>query len=305
VNLLNIGWKSLAWSAAAVLLLLTLLTPLNVVTTFMIMTPFVVLYTMLKPKLFIAHVIPIGIIAYFLSGGYGPVVLTLALFFLVPSLAMGHLYKRGSTARKAILIGFIVLLAQLLLELVLFSTQFDIDLAAQLTSVLTDNLNQLNTGELFPANWAADTAKAFGDAIMNMLPMLLLLSAFLFTIVTHGLSRLALRTVGIQAPALPQAKTWRVPKSLVLYYLIAMVASFFLTEESSGYWSIVISNLVPILRFAFTIQAIGFFFFLADAKKWPKVVPVLIAIPVVLFPPLYLIGLLDVAFPLRRYFVKS
>lgn len=303
--MLNIGWKSLAWSAAAVLLLLTFSTPLNVVTTFLIMTPFIVLYTMLKPKLFIAHVIPIGIITYFVSGSYGPVLLTLAFFFLVPSLAMGHLYKRGSTARKAILVGFIVLLAQLLLVLVLFSTQFDIDLAGQLTSLLTDNLNQLNSGEIFSEGWAADTAKAYGDAIMNIFPMLLLLSAFLFTIVAHGLSRLALRTVGIQAPALPEAKTWSVPKSLVLYYLIAMVASFFLTEESNGYWSVVISNLVPILQIAFTIQAIGFFFFLADAKKWPKVVPVLIAIPVVLFPPCYLIGLLDVAFPLRRYFVKQ
>jgi uncharacterized protein YybS (DUF2232 family) len=305
VNLLNIGWKSLAWSAAAVLLLLTLSTFLNVVTTFLIMTPFIVLFNMLKPKIFALHVIPIGVIAYFLSGAYGPIVLTLAFFFLVPSVAMGHLYKKGSTARTAILVGFIIILVQLLLELVLFSVQFDIDLTAELSSQLTENLKQLESGGFFPAGLASETAIAVSAAIVNLVPMLLLLSAFLITIVTHGLSRLALRTVDIQAPALPKAKTWRLPKSLVLYYLIALVASLFISYEDGGYWSVVVSNLVPILQFVFAVQAIGFFFFLADAKNWPRVVPILISIPVLLFSPFFcFIGLLDVAFPLRKYFVK-
>jgi uncharacterized protein YybS (DUF2232 family) len=296
--------KSLAWSAAALLLLLTLASPLNFLTTFLIMTPFIVLYTMLKPKIFVLHLIPIGVIAYFLSGGFGPIVLTIAFFFLVPSIAMGHAYKRGKTARLAIIVGFVFVLAQLLLELVLFSLLFNIDLKAELISMLTENLKQLDTGNVFPAGWAVDTANASGDAIMTMLPMLLLLSAFLFTIVAHALSRLGLRTVGIQAPALPLAKTWRMPRSLVLYYLIAMIASFAIPKDSSGYWSIVVANLIPVLRFVFTVQAIGFFFFLADAKRWPRIVPLLLCIPLMLVPPFYIIGLLDVAFPLRKYFVK-
>jgi uncharacterized protein YybS (DUF2232 family) len=303
VNLLNIGWKSLAWSAAALLLLLTLSTFMNVVTGFLIMTPFIVLFNMLRPKIFALHVILIGVIAYFLSGAYGPIVLTLAFFFLVPSIAMGHLYKKGSPARTAILVGFIIILVQLLLELVLFATQFNIDLTAELTSQLTESLKQLEAAGFSPAGWTSETSIAFVASIVNMLPMLLLLMVFLFTIVTHGLSRLALRTVDIQASALPQAKTWRLPKSLVLYYLIAMVASFFISQDG-GYWYVVVSNLVPILHIVFAVQAIGFFFFLADAKKWSRVVPILLSIPVFLFPPFYLIGLLDVAFPLRKYFVK-
>jgi uncharacterized protein YybS (DUF2232 family) len=301
---LTMSRNSLAWSAAALLLLLSLVTPLNFLTTFLIMTPFVVLFTMLKPKVFILHLIPIGVIAYFLSGVSGPIVLTLAFFFLVPSLAMGHVYKRGSTARLVILVGFVFVLAQLLLELVLFSVLFNIDLKAELISMLTNNLKQFETGEGFAAGWAADMANAYGDAIMKMLPMLLLLSAFFFTIVTHALSRLSLRTVGIQAPALPLAKTWRMPRSLVWYYVIAIIASYAIPGDSSGYWSIVVSNLEPVLQLVFAVQAIGFFFFLADAKKWPRIVPLLLCIPLMLFPPLFIIGLLDAAFPLRKYFVK-
>jgi uncharacterized protein YybS (DUF2232 family) len=298
--------KSLAWSAAALLLMLSLVTPLNFLTTFLIMTPFVVLFTMLKPMVFVLHVIPVGVIAYFLLGAYGPTVLTVAFFFLVPSIAIGQAYKRGSTARQAITIGFVFVLAQLLLDLVLYSMLFHIDLKAELISMLMDNLKQLETGNHFAAGWTTDTANAFGNAIMTMLPMLLLLIAFFFTIVTHALSRFSLRKLGIQAPALPQAKTWRMPRSLVWYYVIAMIASFAMQDDSksSGYWFIVVANLVPTLEFVFTVQTIGFFFFLADAKKWPRAVPLLMCIPLLLIPRFFIIGLLDVAFPLRKYFVK-
>ncbi|MFC5529571.1 DUF2232 domain-containing protein [Cohnella yongneupensis] len=301
---LKVSAKSLTWSVAALLLLLSILTPLNVVSSFLLMTPFVVLYTMLKPGAFAAHVVPVAILAFLLAGAYGPVVVTLGLFFLIPSIVMGHLYKKGTAARKVVLTGFVVILAELLVELAIFSAQFNF--SDEITSLLTDSLKQFETNGMFSAGWAAKTAASFTDAIVTALPMLLLLSAFLFTIITHGLSRRALRTVGVQAPALPQAKTWMMPRSLVLYYLIATIASFLLTEDSGDYWEIAITNLVPILQFLFLIQAIGFVFFLADHKRWPKFAPFLLCVPLLLFPqPLFLVGLLDVAFSLRRLFVKE
>jgi len=60
------------------------------------------------------------------------------------------------------------------------------------------------------------------------------------------------------------------------------------------------------LQFLFLVQAIGFVFFLADAKRWPGIAPFLLCIPLVLFvQSLFLVGMLDVAFSLRRYFVKE
>jgi uncharacterized protein YybS (DUF2232 family) len=217
---------------------------------------------------------------------------------------MGHLYKRGSKARTTILVGFIVVLAQLLLELALFSVQFDIDLKAELTTFLQESLVQFETGGLVPGGWSAETATAYSNMFMTILPMFLLIIAFLLTIITHGLSRRALRTVNIEVPALPQAKTWRIPRAIVFYYLITVIVSLFISAEDGGYWSVVVSNLLPILQYVFIVQAIGFFFFIADARKWHRAIPILFVIPLLLFPPFYLIGLIDVAFPLRKYFVK-
>ncbi|KIL36296.1 hypothetical protein SD71_08470 [Cohnella kolymensis] len=298
---MKIGWKPLIWSAAALLLLLSIPTPFIVITMFMIMTPFVVLFTTLSPARFAAHVIAIAAAAFFLLGGYGPIALTIGLFFLVPSLAMGLFYKKGSPARTAILAGFVVILAQFLLELVLFSVQFDIDLSAELSGLLTTSLQQLGSDALLPQGWTVDM---LSESFITWLPTVILFFAFLFAVITHGLSRLALRTAGFEAPALPPAKTWRLPRSLVFYYLVAIIASF-VVPENGGYWEVVIANLLPILQFAFIIQAIGFFFFLADAKRWPSIAAVLLSVPLFLFPPLHLIGLIDAAYPLRRYFVKS
>jgi uncharacterized protein YybS (DUF2232 family) len=282
------------------------------------MTPFVILFTLLKPVAFAAHAAAIGLIAFLLLGSYGPLALTLTVFFLVPSIVMGFMYKKGMSARSVVLATFGVLLAQMLLELVLFSIQFPIQWSAQLSSMLRVSLRDFENSGLLPAGGAAEMADALAQAMVTMLPMLLLFWCFLFAVISHALSRRALRSSGVKVPALPPLRTWRLPRSLVFYYLAAMILTYAVPREGSGFWTIVSANLMPLLMIAFTIQAVGLFFFLADAKSWPKAVPFLIAVPLILFqlpillfamprvmfPPFYLIGLLDVAVPLRRYFVK-
>jgi uncharacterized protein YybS (DUF2232 family) len=305
VTLLNIGLKPLALSAAALVLLLSVSTPLSVLTLFLLMTPFVAMFLMLKPGAFALHAAVIGGLAFLLGGAYGPLLLTMMVFFLVPSIVMGLLYKRRCKARTVLLAGFLIVLAQLLLELILFSLQFQFDLSSELASVLQNSLTQFETEGALPPGWAADTADSLGDAIVTMLPMLLLLSAFLMAVITHALTRWTMNRSGVHLPALPQAKTWKVPRSLIWYYLAALVLSYVVPQDGSGFWPVVSLNLIPILHFVFVVQAIGFFFFLADARRWPKAVPVLLSVPLLLFSqPLYLIGLADAAFPLRRYFEK-
>jgi uncharacterized protein YybS (DUF2232 family) len=305
VTSLNIGWKPLAWSAAALLLLLTIPSPLSGLTLFLIMTPFIVLFTMLRPAVFAVHAAVIGLAAFLVLGPYGPPALAVAVFFLVPSIVMGSMYKKNRKARSVVLAGFAVILAQMLLELVLFTFQFRVDLSAQLSVLLQSSLRDVETAGMAPAGWAAQTANTLADAFIQILPLFLLLFSFLLAVINHGAARRALRFSGVEVPALPRAKDWKLPRSLFWYFLIALVLSNTVPRQGHDYWTIVSANLLPLLIFAFTIQAIGFFFYLADAKRWPKVVPVLIAVPVIcLYVPFFLVGLLDVAFPLRRYFVK-
>ncbi|WP_169306663.1 DUF2232 domain-containing protein [Cohnella pontilimi] len=302
---MNIGWKPLAWSAAALLLLLTIPTPLSGLTFFMIMAPFTVLYTLLRPAVFAAYAAVVGAAAFLLLGSYGLTVLVVGLFFLVPTIVMGHMYKKKSKARTVVLAGFGVILAQMLINLVIISMEFRVNLSAELSKLLAVSLGDVEKAGMLPAGWAAQTAHTLADAFIQMLPLFVLLFSFLLAVINHGLARRALRISGVEVPALPRAKDWKLPRSLFWYFLIALLLSYTVPRQGSAYWTIVSANLLPLLILVFTVQAIGFLYYLADAKRWPKVVPVLIAVPLVcLNVPVYIVGLLDVAFPLRRYFVK-
>lgn len=301
---MKIGWKSVAWSAAALVLLLSIPTNLIVVTMFLLMVPMVVLYTMLKPIPYLLHLVGVGIVTVLLLGSYSIVPLSLAFFFLIPSAVMGHMYKKRQPARNVVTIVLLILIAQLLIELGIFSAQYDMDLAARMSDMLEETLAQVQTGALLPSDWASTTAATLGDAIVTALPSLLLLSSFLLAVVTHCLSRLSLRSMGIIVPGMAPMKNWMLSRSLVFFYFVALILSYALSPDGHGYWNMVAPNAVSILQFAFKIQAMAFFFYLADVKKWSRIAPIAIAIPIFLIPPLYLIGLIDVLIPLRRYFTK-
>lgn len=301
---MKIGWKSVAWSAAALVLLLSIPTNLIVVTMFLLMVPMVVLYTILKPIPYLLHLVGVGILAVLMLGTYAVLPLSLGFFFLIPSAVMGHMYKKHQPARTVVTTAILILVAQLLIELAIFSAQYDMDLTSQMSSMLEEALSQVQTGALLPSDWASTTAASLGDAIVTALPSLLLLFSFTFAVVTHYLSRLSLRSMGIVAPAMSPMKNWMLPRSLVFYYFVALILSYALSPDYHGFWNTVAANAVPILQFAFKIQAMAFFFYLADVKKWPRIAPIAIAIPIFLISPLYLIGLIDVVFPLRRYFSK-
>lgn len=304
MTLLKIGWKSVAWSAAALVLLLSIPTNLRIVTMFLIMVPMVVLYTTLKPVSYFLHLVGIGILTVLLLGGYSILPLSLGFFFLIPSVVMGHMYKKHQPARTVVTTVILIFIAQLLIELAILSSEYGMDLTAWMSTMLEEALTQIQAGALLPSDWASTTAASLGDAIVTALPSLLLLFSFVLAVVTQYLSRLSLRTMGIVAPAMSPMKSWMLPRSLVFFYFVALILSYALSPDYHGFWNTVAANAVPILQFAFKIQAIAFFFYIADVKKWPRIAPIAIAIPIMLISPLYLIGLIDVVFPLRRYFTK-
>ncbi|WP_283657487.1 hypothetical protein [Paenibacillus sp. RC343] len=84
---------TVAWSVIYLLLLLSLLTPLRIFTVFLLIVPGVVLFSSLPFKGFLIHVIPVLLIIA-LQDVY---LLLPAIYFLIPALLMGRVYKKGST----------------------------------------------------------------------------------------------------------------------------------------------------------------------------------------------------------------
>lgn len=296
------GMKSVLWSGVALLLMLALAVPgINLLTVMLMMVPYVILYTTLSTRAFFLHLIPVWIIAAIVIG---PSVLLIAVFFVVPAIVMGRMYRKKLPASKVLVRTIIALLALFLLELLVLETVLGISILKEMSNTVYAMIDNVQQQKLLPDTWNSDSADSIVQLIMNSLPLTLIMVSFLYAVITHYISRRVLNAGGLELPGAPMAKDWMLPRVLVIYYLIIYVMGLFVTVKNDSFFSVAVMNLLPLLQYAFAIQAVGFFFFIAHQRSWNKVVPILIAIPVLLLPPLSLIGVLDAAFPIRKSFKK-
>jgi uncharacterized protein YybS (DUF2232 family) len=167
-----------------------------------------------------------------------------------------------------------------------------------------DTVNELSKQGLMPAGWTADLTDSYIQTVIHSIPMALITVSFLFAVITHAIVRPILRSSGISVPGLQQAKDWKLPRIFVFYYLIALLADMATPDTGDSFMTVMLLNLVPLMRIAFSIQAMGLFFYIAHERRWHKAVPLLLSAIVVIFPPLSLIGVLDAGFPIRKAFKK-
>ena len=301
MNGLNTGKHSLIWSAVLLLLMLSMAVPLlNVISIMLMMVPYVVLYASLSRRSFAFHIAIVWVIASLLIGWIAPL---MGLFFIVPSIIMGHLIVKQSPPGRVLVSGVLSLLGIMLLELLLFNLIFDLSLISEMGNEIREMTNSLQSDGLLPVEWSADLTDSLVKMVTQSIPVVIITVSFVYAAVTQYISRAVLNRLDMRVPSMPKAYDWKLPRILVLYYLVALVLSMFI-ESDDSFLSVALLNLVPLLKLAFTIQTIGFFYFIAQQRSWSKVVPFIIAVVVLMLPPLSLIGLLDTAFPIRKAFEK-
>jgi len=307
VNDVNSRIRPLPWSAAALILLLMTAVPvLNMPAVFLLAVPFTVLSVLLKPLSFAAHAAVIFFLAIFLVG---PSILPVGLFFLIPAAVMGYFYRKRAPAHTVMTAGGAAMLALFLLELLSLAIFLDVNLTAALADVIRDNAERLEAQGLLADGWNDEMTNLLTASMIQSLPRILILAAFMFAVVTHWLTRRVLARMGIDVPAFRRAREWMLPRALVYVYLAVLV--LYMIQLSAGspadysYFGMIVANLYHLIWFAFACQTIGFFFYLAYQKGWHRIVPLILSVPVLMFQPLSLIGVFDTAFPLRKLIGKS
>ncbi|MCM3627649.1 YybS family protein [Paenibacillus glycanilyticus] len=294
--------KAVLWSGASLLLILSLAVPvLNILTIMLLMVPYVILYTTLSTKSFLLHLVPVWIIAAVILG---PSVLIIALFFLIPAMVMGQMYRKKAPAPYILRRTTLTILFCLLAELLIFEGVLNQSFIDQIGEFVRALVTDLESEHVLPKEWDSDYTDSVIRIMIQSIPQAIILISFVYAVITQYFARKVLASSIEDIPTMPKAKDWMLPRIMVFFYLVVYILNMF-ADSSSSFYSVALMNLVPLMKYAFTIQAIGFFFFIAHQRKWNKAVPVIIAIPLLLFPPLSLIGVLDAAFPIRKSFSKS
>ncbi|WP_236013259.1 MULTISPECIES: DUF2232 domain-containing protein [Paenibacillus] len=295
--------KAVLWSGASLLLILSLAVPVfNMLTIMLLMVPYVILYTTLSTRSFLLHLVPVWIIAAVILG---PSVLIIALFFLIPAMVMGQMYRKKASAPFILRRTTLTILFCLLAELLIFEGVLKQSFIDQIGEFVRSLVADLDSEHVLPKEWNSDYTESIIKIMIQSIPQAIILISFVYAVITQYFARKALASSIEDIPTMPKAKDWMLPRIMVFYYLVVYILQMFADSTSSSFYSVALMNVVPLMRYAFTIQAIGFFFYIAHQRRWNKAVPVIIAIPLLIFPPLSLIGVLDAAFPIRKSFSKS
>lgn len=301
--LIKYGWSPLVWSIVYLLILLSFLTPFIILTISFMMVPPLVLYLTTSPKYMAVCSAVVLLLASVLSGANGWIMLLIGIFYLVPTVVMGYVYQQQKSARSVMTSGIVAVIANLLLLLVLISA-FGPNAVEWLSGFISESYNTL------PDIFKEDIPEELiGDLIFLMtrlIPLYIIMLAFFYAVVTHVVTRHILKRHGVRLQKMAPVKDWMLPRSLLWYFLIALLMEMFLVWDKYSAVFMVLMNLIPLLTFAFAVQAVSFLFFLAHHKKWNRAIPYLGIIPAVLFPTFVSwLGVLDVAFKMRERLKKS
>jgi uncharacterized protein YybS (DUF2232 family) len=104
-------------------------------------------------------------------------------------------------------------------------------------------------------------------------------------------------------------KDLSLPRSLLWYYLLAMVARILLHPQEGTYLYTALINLVYILEMFMVLQGFSFLFYIFHRKSVSKGLRVIITIVVIVIPILLyivrILGIIDLGFDLRKRVEKK
>ena len=293
--------QSVLWCAVLIIELLSLATPVNFLTIMLIMVPMLILYLKLDLKSFIlAYVSSLFVLFVILGGGWAFLLIMYSLFFVPPTVAMGQLYKKAASIRSVLVIAILVLIAEVLI-LLLMGHATGMDPIGHLKTILTDNL------AILPKQYRDVVGKDYVEKVTWMLPFLLLVFAAFYVLLTHAITRRLLKKSPDSLTGLPPIRDWRLPKSMVWYFLAVLAIGLFITEQSDLYFQMIVYNLLPLFMVLFVVQALSLLYAFVYYKKWNKFIPILVIVLCILPPVLYVVcilGIMDILMPLRQRFFK-
>ncbi|MFY0761201.1 YybS family protein [Metabacillus dongyingensis] len=231
--------------------------------------------------------------------------LPLTLTYALSGIVMGCFYQKRQTAGAliggtiAFLISFVVMYAASVaffqidpIEEATGSMDETIDMAKSMMAAIGQEANEAAINQL------EEQMKYIG----YLIPSLLVSVSFIFAILSHAVTIPVLKRLKIQLVPLKPFREWKLPTSIVWYYLIVSFL-FFLNLDTGSFLYIAAVNLLFVLQVLLVVQGFSFIFFYSHVKNYSKAIPVTAIILSLILPILmYLVrilGIIDLAFNLR------
>ncbi|MDP4087628.1 MAG: YybS family protein [Bacillota bacterium] len=253
-----------------------------------------------------------SILLSFITGAI--VALPLTLAYGLTGAIMGYFIQKNKSRTIILLAGTVVFLVNIVIQYVVTTTFFHFDIIDKFIKMFHESLKIYSQtlkdmGKEKQGKPIIDRLEKSLDLIKIIVPSVFVMSSFLAVFFIQLLSRPVLKRFGVKVENWKPFREISLPKSLMWYYLITMMANLTLHPVSGTYLYNALVNLTYILQMFMFFQGLTFIFYFFYQRGMPKSIPLIIFLfSLTNSNFLYIIGILgiiDLGFDVRRRFLKK
>jgi uncharacterized protein YybS (DUF2232 family) len=236
----------------------------------------------------------------------------IAFTFGFSGLTMGYFYKKNQSM-AALIGGSIAYTISIVISYIGVIVFFQIDPINDSIGILKESIEQSKSmmTAIDPKIDVDKQFKGFEEGmklIPTLTPTLFVSTGMLFALLSHLIAVPVLKRLKVGLSPLKPFREWRLPVSIVWYYLIVSILLMIKHDQDSFYFMALI-NLFFILQFFILIQGYSFIYYYSYIKGLSKAIPIIMVVASLLIPLLlYLVrilGIIDLCFPLRGKITKK
>lgn len=249
------------------------------------------------------------LLAFILSFFIGSVLgVTITILYGITGLIMGYGIQRKETKGNIYIASSIGFLFSLLLVFVVAKVFFQLDFIDEYQQMFKNTVNQymdtLTALGQAPSTELREQLLGMGNLIGSIAPTILAGGAFITVLILITVNFPIVKRLKVQVPKFRPFRHVTFPKALVWIYLIVLLSSLFVTDDTNSFFQMVTLNATFLLQFLLVIQGLSFVFFYAHMKRWVKVIPILVVVATIFLPFLLsivsVLGIIDIGFSLRQ-----
>ncbi len=293
-------------AAFTILLLMTVYVPvLGTVVNFFLALPFMMFSARNNRKESFVFLIA----SLFLSLIAGSLLaLPLTLAYGLTGIVIGDFIRNEKPKQAALIAGSITFLINLVIQYVISIVFLNMDIIKESIQLLRESIDQyikiVTSLSQAPNEAVAQKLYAAIDLIEILTPTIFVITSFSIVFIIQSVSYPILKRFGIHVVVGERFRNFTLPKSMIYYFLIALLVNLIIQPESGSYIHLALSNILFILLLLIVVQGLSFIWYFSYQKSLSKAVPILVTIAMFLMPLIlyivWILGIMDLGFDLRK-----
>ena len=289
-----------------VFLLLSIYTPLFFIGVLLLPVPFTILTYRNGHKIALLTAVTASMLSIlfnlFIIG------FSLIVYSIIVGIITGYCVHRQKPAAVTFTLTAVAVLGSNLLSILFLWVLTDYNLITDLTRTLEESF-AASEAILSSMGMSAEVNKTAIEAAIEMirllLPSILIGVSVVAAYIYYQITFYTMRRLNQPIAKLPSLGEIRLPRKILMYFIIATVGMllFTITNSVDSFMYMLLLNIVQVLSLAFAVQGIGLIWHQMNNKRWSKAIR--IPILIVLLHPILLqimtwVGMFDIFFNWRK-----